>query len=180
MYHSCDWCWHWGKLCTCGAMGSMGKLYFQFCYKPKTTLKTVAKKQKTVTDPAMFLCPKNSPSKNTGVDSQSHLQGIFPTQESNLGLPHFRQSLPSEPPVKGYTISQSLLLHAGFLQLLWAHGLSYSTASRIFLDQGSNPGPLHWQADSYLLYHQGSPEGYIVSYIQSNANGFSEKNNLSQ
>ena len=74
-------------------MGSMGKLYFQFCHKPKTTLKTVAKKQKTLTDPAMFLCPKNSPSKNTGVDSQSHLQGIFPTQESNLGLPHFRQGL---------------------------------------------------------------------------------------
>ena len=28
----------------------------------------------------------------------------------------------------------------------------------IFLDQGSNPCPLHWQEDSYLLDHQGSPQ----------------------
>ena len=32
-------------------------------------------------------------SKNTGVSSYSHLQGIFPTQESKLGLPHCRQIL---------------------------------------------------------------------------------------
>ena len=29
-----------------------------------------------------------------------------------------------------------------------AHGLSYSMACGIFPDQGSNPCPLHWQADS--------------------------------
>ena len=29
-----------------------------------------------------------------------------------------------------------------------AHGLSCSTACGIFPDQGSNPCPLHWQADS--------------------------------
>ena len=28
----------------------------------------------------------------------------------------------------------------------------------ISLDQGWNPCPLHWQADSYSLYHQGSPQ----------------------
>ena len=39
-----------------------------------------------------------------------------------------------------------------------AHGLSYSVACGIFLDQGSNPCPLHWQADSQPLRHQGSPE----------------------
>ena len=31
-----------------------------------------------------------SPGQNTGVGSYSLLQGIFPTQESNLGLPHCR------------------------------------------------------------------------------------------
>ena len=36
------------------------------------------------------------------------------------------------------------------------HGLSGSTACGIFLDQGSNPCPLHWQVDSYPLSHQGS------------------------
>ena len=30
-----------------------------------------------------------------------------------------------------------------------AHRLSYSEACGIFLDQGSNLCPLHWQADSY-------------------------------
>ena len=36
--------------------------------------------------------PWNSPGQNTGVGSLSH-QGIFPTQGSNLGLPHCRQIL---------------------------------------------------------------------------------------
>ena len=38
-----------------------------------------------------FLCPWNSPGKNTGVGCHSLLQGIFPTQGSNLGLLHCRQ-----------------------------------------------------------------------------------------
>ena len=37
------------------------------------------------------------------------------------------------------------------------HGLSCSAAREIFPDEGLNPCPLDWQADSYLLYHQGSP-----------------------
>ena len=38
-----------------------------------------------------------------------------------------------------------------------AHGPSHSEACGIFPDQGSNPYPLHWQADSQPLRHQGSP-----------------------
>ena len=38
-----------------------------------------------------------------------------------------------------------------------AHGPSRSVACGIFPDQGSNPCPLHWQADSQPLCHQGSP-----------------------
>ena len=38
-----------------------------------------------------------------------------------------------------------------------AHRLSCSAACGIFPDQGSNPCPLHWQADSQPLCHQGSP-----------------------
>ena len=37
--------------------------------------------------------PWNSPGKNTGIDSLSLLQGIFPTQGSNSGLPYGRQIL---------------------------------------------------------------------------------------
>ena len=35
----------------------------------------------------------DSPSKNTGVGCHTLLQGIFPTQESNQGLPYYRQIL---------------------------------------------------------------------------------------
>ena len=37
-----------------------------------------------------------------------------------------------------------------------AHRLQLPMACRIFLDQEPNWCPLHWQADSYPLYHQGS------------------------
>ena len=37
---------------------------------------------------AVILEPNNSPGQNTGVGSLSLLQGIFPTQGSNPGLPH--------------------------------------------------------------------------------------------
>ena len=38
-----------------------------------------------------------------------------------------------------------------------AHGPSCSAACGILPDQGSNPRPLHWQADSQPPRHQGSP-----------------------
>ena len=37
--------------------------------------------------------PWNSPGQNTGVGNLSLLQGIFPTQGSNPGLPHCRRIL---------------------------------------------------------------------------------------
>ena len=44
-----------------------------------------------------MLSPWNSPGQDIGVGSLSLLQGIFPTQRSNPGLPHCRESLPAEP-----------------------------------------------------------------------------------
>ena len=44
-----------------------------------------------------------------------------------------------------------------------AHRPSCSAACGIFPDQGSNPCPLHWQADSQPLRHQGSPQGCLYS-----------------
>ena len=43
--------------------------------------------------PRGLYSPWNSPGQNTGVGSLSLLQGIFPTQGSNPGLPHCRQIL---------------------------------------------------------------------------------------
>ena len=50
-----------------------------------------------------------------------------------------------------------------------AHGPSCSVACGIFPDQGSNPCPLHWQADSQPLRHQGSPQN-IIKEIKDNPN----------
>ena len=43
--------------------------------------------------PHGLLIPWNSPGQNTGVGTLSLLQGIFPTQGLNLGLPHCRRIL---------------------------------------------------------------------------------------
>ena len=43
--------------------------------------------------PPHRLIPWNFPCQNTGLGSSSLLQGIFPTQRSNPGLPHFRRIL---------------------------------------------------------------------------------------
>ena len=45
------------------------------------------------TVPTRLLCPWDFPGKNTGEHSHAFLQRIFPTQGSNLGLPHHRQIL---------------------------------------------------------------------------------------
>ena len=47
----------------------------------------------------------------------------------------------------GLSLSRPLLLRSAG-SVVVAHGLSCSAACGIFPDQGSNPCPLHWQADS--------------------------------
>ena len=62
----------------------------------------------------------------------------------------------------GLALSRPLLLwstgsrRAG--SVIVAHGPSCSAACGIFPDQGPNPCPLHRQADSQPLRHQGSPK----------------------
>ena len=58
------------------------------------------------------------------------------------------------------TIAASLVGSTGSRRtgsVVVAHGSSCSAACGIFPDQGSNPCPLHWQADSQPLRHQESP-----------------------
>ena len=43
--------------------------------------------------PTRLLCPWDFPGKDTGVVCHLLLQGVFPTQGSNLGLLHCRQIL---------------------------------------------------------------------------------------
>ena len=46
-----------------------------------------------------------------------------------------------------------------------AHGPSCPAACGIFPDQGSNPCPLRWQADSQPLHHQGSPPAHFLTCL---------------
>ena len=63
----------------------------------------------------------------------------------------------------GLSLSRPLLLRSTGSRcagsVVVPHGPSCSAACGIFPDQGSNPCPLHWQADSQPLRHQGSPRG---------------------
>ena len=81
----------------------------------------------------------DSPGKNTGVGCHSVLQGIFPTQGSNSGLPYCRWIL--------YHLS-----HQGSPRTLeW---VAYPFSNRT---QESNWGLLHCRQILYQLSHQGSP-----------------------
>ena len=75
----------------------------------------------------------------------------------------------------GLSLSRPLLLrntgsrHAG--SVIVAHGPSCSAACGLLPDQGSNPCPLHWQANSQPLRHQGSPDLSFKAFLgQSSQN----------
>ena len=61
----------------------------------------------------------------------------------------------------GLSLSRPLLLRSTGSRragsAIVAHGPSCPAACGILPDQGPNPCPLHWQADSQPLRHQGSP-----------------------
>ena len=67
------------------------------------------------------------------------------------------------------TIAASFLRSTGSRcagSVIVAHGPSCSAACGILPDQGSNPCPPHWQADSQPLSHQGSPQpNYFLTVL---------------
>ena len=68
----------------------------------------------------------------------------------------------------GLSLSRPLLLRSTGSRragsVIVAHGPIHSAACGIFPDQGSNPCPLHWQADSQPLRHEGI-HIYILFHI---------------
>ena len=106
-----------------------------------------------VLQPTRLLCPWDSPGKNTGVGCHFLLQGIFPTQESNPGLPHCRQTqadaLTSEPPgklfiIKGHDKKIQMKLYVG-------QGLGESLAQKLLSSfrRGMSPS-LHTNVCTHL------------------------------
>ena len=67
----------------------------------------------------------------------------------------------------GLSLSRPLLLRSTSSRragsVVVAHGPSCSAAYGILPDQGPNPCPLNWQADSQPLRHQGSPAGGFLT-----------------
>ena len=86
--------------------------------------------------------PWNSPGQNTGVDSLSLRQGIFPTQGSNPGLPHCGQILYQLEPQgkRPNTLLEKFCLFTYFC-LCWV----FAVALRLSLVAVSR-GPLCWAA----------------------------------
>ena len=82
--------------------------------------------------PHRLFSPWNSRGQNTGVSGLSLLQGIFPTQRSNPGLPHFRRIL--------YQLS-----HKGSPRILEWVAYPFSTGSS---QPGNQPVSPALQADS--------------------------------
>ena len=71
----------------------------------------------------------------------------------------------------GLSLSRPLLLRSTGSRragsVIAAHGPSCSVACGIPPDQGPNPRPLHCQADSQPLRHQGSPENDVLSDLKA-------------
>ena len=88
----------------------------------------------------------DSPGKDTGVGCRALLQGIFPTQGSDPGLPHCGEIL--------YCLS-----HQGSPRI--PEWVAYPFSSGIFLTQESNRGLLHYRWVLYQLRYQCSSKVYL-------------------
>ena len=71
--------------------------------------------------PTRLLCPWNSPGQNNGVGSCSLLQGIFPTQGSNPGLPHLQADSAFSRPIRSVQFSHSVVSDS-----FWSHKLQHA------------------------------------------------------
>ena len=122
--------------------------------------------------------PWNSPGQNTGVGSLSLLQGIFPTQGSNPGLPHCRQILyhlshkgrPSQHIFSHYMVAWNWVLHACVLScLVVSDSLQHHELQPTrLLCPWDFPGKnLEWVAISSFSRSSHMRDGIRVSYVTS-------------
>ena len=95
---------HWNTLCYTENLNELWGFYannqvtdhgIQFLKTSCSTMKVKVKSCPTLWDPmdSRLLRPWDFLGKSTGVGCHFLLQGIFPTQGSNPGLPHWRQTL---------------------------------------------------------------------------------------
>ena len=87
----------------------------------------------TLCDPHGLYSPWNSPGQNTGVGSLFLLQGIFPTQGSNPGLPHCRWILQqlSHQAYSRCSVNSSPFLHHIATLGSFTHSLFFTALSQL-------------------------------------------------
>ena len=100
----------------------------------------------------MLLSPWDFPGQSTGMGCHFLLQGIFPTQGSNWGVPHCRQMLlPSEPIISSVQFSCSIMSDS-------LRPLDYSTPGlHVHLqlpELESNSCPSSWLCHLTILCHR--------------------------
>ena len=127
-------------------MTPMYSFYFNFINTVIITISFInigdSEKSLRLFAPHGLYSPWNSPGQTTGVGSLSLLQGIFPTQGSNPGLPHCRWIL--------YQLSCK-----GSPRILeW---VAYPFSSKSSTTQESNQSLLHCRWILYQLSYHGSP-----------------------
>ena len=88
-----------------------------------------------VAKPSRLLCPWDFPGKNTGVSCHFLLQGIIPTQGSNLSLLHLLHSLPAEPPRKPLVVqpADDLQFHANHTGMCRNIRCGVAESSKVFM-----------------------------------------------
>ena len=104
-------------------------------------------------EPTRFLCPWDFLGSSIGVNCHVLLQGIFPTQGLNLGLPHCRQTLyhlshqgSTELPLKNYS---------PFCICLCISHVFFSLAINLFKKNGKKSNVYHICRKHTLLMFQG-------------------------
>ena len=82
------WCFHFGALKSTVSKRPINMKVKWSCSVLFNSLRPYGR-----LEPGRLLCPWDFPGNSPEVDCHFLLQGIFPTQGSNLGLPHYRQML---------------------------------------------------------------------------------------
>ena len=107
--------------------------------------------------PARLPCPWDSPSKNTGVGCHAVLQGFFPTQVWNPGLPHCRQIL--------YVWATREAEGKGGEILFF---LSLGTYYPAFDITGSLVNRMNWNKTNYFSKHRNFPFSQAPAWLLDN------------
>ena len=104
-------------------------------------------------------CPWDSPGKNPGVGCHSLLQGIFPTQGSNPGIPHCRQIL--------YHLSQESCKNTCETGIKFRSPVKWQLEDRNFCEWFGSSGRIRWPRGSRSKWVPLQCRQLVVKFIHA-------------